>query len=128
MQVQLITPENTVFSGTAQSVNVPGTLGDFGVLPGHMPFVSTIRPGVVTIESDGQTRKVAVRGGIAEVMPDHCTVLAESALDCTSFTQADAQAKLAEAKSALATADNDADRKNAEVSVAMAEALTLINW
>ncbi len=60
-------------------VVVPGTEGDFGVLPGHAPLISSIRPGVITIDTaDGKQRKIAVTGGIAEVVPERCTVLAGS--------------------------------------------------
>ena len=80
MQVQLITPEKTFFEGEIAGVQVPGALGDFGVLPGHAPFVSTLREGVVTIALvSGETSTVSVTGGIAEVTPEKCVVLADSA-------------------------------------------------
>ena len=91
--VKLITPERIFFSAEATQVTAPGTLGEFGVLPGHEPFISTLKPGVITIQtSDGQTRKVAIIGGIAEVVPEHCNILADNARDVTDLSQADAQA------------------------------------
>lgn len=82
MQLELITPEKTFFSGDIAMVQVPGTLGDFGVLPGHAPFISTLREGVVTIElAGGGTKSVSVTGGIAEVTPERCIVLADSAAE-----------------------------------------------
>ena len=82
MKLQLITPEKTFFEGEIASVQIPGTMGDFGVLPGHAPFISTIRAGVVTIELAGGGRKlVNVTGGIAEVTPQQCTLLADSATE-----------------------------------------------
>lgn len=82
MKLQLITPEKTSFEGDIAGVQIPGAMGDFGVLPGHAPFVSTVREGVVTIElSGGGTRQVNVTGGIAEVTPERCIVLADSAAD-----------------------------------------------
>lgn len=82
MQLHVITPEKTVFAGEIAMVQIPGTLGDFGVLPGHMPFVSTLREGMLTIElADGGMRRMTVSGGIAEVTQDHCTVLADSAVE-----------------------------------------------
>lgn len=80
MQLQLITPEKIFFEGEVAMVQVPGTLGDFGVLPGHSAFVSTLRAGAVTIDLvGGETRTINVTGGIAEVTPDTCIVLADSA-------------------------------------------------
>jgi F-type H+-transporting ATPase subunit epsilon len=80
MEVQLITPEKMLFSGEATMVVAPGTEGDFGVLTGHAPFISTLRPGEITIDlADGSQRKVPVAGGIAEVTPERCLLLIESA-------------------------------------------------
>ena len=80
MQLQLITPEKIFFEGEVTQVNIPGTEGDFGVLPGHAAFVSTIREGEIVIDlASGETRRVSVTGGIAEVTPEKCVVLADSA-------------------------------------------------
>lgn len=82
MVLQLITPEKTFFTGDILQVQVPGTEGDFGVLPGHSPFISTLREGVVTIDlAGGETRRVNVTGGIAEVTPERCIILADSAIE-----------------------------------------------
>ena len=124
MQFQLVTPEKIFFSGEAAMVTIPGTLGEFGVLPGHAPFVSTLRPGIITIElPDHQKKKLVVLSGLAEVVPDHCVVLAESAEDCSTITQADAQARLAEAKKALDDAITDAQKKDAAFRLEVAETL-----
>ena len=80
MKLQLITPEKIFFEGEVAQVNIPGTEGDFGVLPGHAAFVSTIREGEIVIDlASGETRRVSVTGGIAEVTPEKCVVLADSA-------------------------------------------------
>lgn len=80
MQLQLITPEKVFFTGDIAQVNIPGTEGDFGVLPGHMNFISTIREGAVVVElASGATRTIHVTGGIAEVTPEKCVILADSA-------------------------------------------------
>lgn len=80
MQLQLITPEKIFFEGDIAQVNIPGTEGDFGVLPGHMPLISTIREGELQIELiNGEKKTVQVTGGIAEITPDKCVVLADSA-------------------------------------------------
>jgi len=70
-QFELVTPERLVVSGEAEMVVVPGTEGNFGVLPGHAPLISTIRPGTVDIyEARAIIERIFVVGGIAEVTPE----------------------------------------------------------
>lgn len=126
MQVQIITPEKVLLSADAEMVTIPGTEGDFGVLIGHAPFISTLRPGIITIDlAGGEKRKVAVISGIAEAVPTRCTVLAETAEECTHITQADIQTRLDEAKAAVNNAVTDAERETAEKHLALAQALAL---
>jgi F-type H+-transporting ATPase subunit epsilon len=126
MLLKLITPEKILFSADITMVVIPGTEGDFGVLPGHAPFISTIRPGIITIDTaDGTHRKVSVIGGIAEVVPDHCVILAENAEDCSAITLVDAQNRLQAAKTALVDAVSEQAQSDAEKKLALAEALVL---
>jgi len=81
VQFELVTPERLVLSETVEMVVIPGTEGNFGVLPGHAPLISSIRPGTVDIyEGQAIVRRIFVVSGIAEVTPDLCTVLAEEAM------------------------------------------------
>ena len=124
MLLNIITPEKILYSADARQVTIPGTEGDFGVLEGHAPFISTIRPGVITIESEGAgLRKISIMGGIAEVVPEHCTVLAEGAEDCTAMVLSEAQKKLDDAKAVFTQADTDAEKKDAGKKLMLAEAL-----
>lgn len=78
---ELVTPERLIVSQDVEMVVVPGTEGNFGVLPGHAPFISTIRPGTVDIyEGRAITERIFVVGGIADVTPGRCTVLADEAM------------------------------------------------
>jgi F-type H+-transporting ATPase subunit epsilon len=77
---ELVSPERLIFSGAVTEVIVPGTEGEFGILAGHAPFVSTLKPGILTIKGDGAPRKLFVRGGFAEANPQGLTVLAETAI------------------------------------------------
>jgi F-type H+-transporting ATPase subunit epsilon len=80
MQLQLITPEKILFEGQASYVSVPGTMGEFGVLPGHAPFVSTLKEGAVTVDlAGGEKKEFAITGGIAEVVPEKCVLLVDVA-------------------------------------------------
>ena len=76
---ELVSPEKLLFSGDVDQVDVPGAEGDFGVLAGHAPFVSTLRPGILTIHSASGEQKIVVLGGFAEVSADSLTVLADVA-------------------------------------------------
>ena len=77
---ELVSPERQVYAGSVTEVIVPGTEGEFGVLAGHAPFVSTLKPGILTIKGDGEVRKLFVRGGFAEANPQGLTILAETAI------------------------------------------------
>jgi F-type H+-transporting ATPase subunit epsilon len=81
VQFELVTPERLLLSEMVEMVVIPGTEGNFGVLPGHAPLISTIRPGMIDIyEGQTVTRQIFVVSGIAEVTPERCTVLADEAV------------------------------------------------
>jgi F-type H+-transporting ATPase subunit epsilon len=80
VQFELVTPERLIVSTEVEMVVVPGSEGNFGVLPGHAPLISTIRPGTIDLyEGRVVTERIFVVGGIAEVTPERCTVLADEA-------------------------------------------------
>src|SRR3984893_1147863 len=81
VQFELGSPERLILSTEVEMVVVPGTEGNFGVLPGHAPLISTIRPGTIDIYEGGAiTERIFIVGGIAEVTPERCTVLADEAM------------------------------------------------
>lgn len=81
-QFDLVSPERSLLSGPAEMVTVPGMDGDFGVLKGHAPFMSTLRPGIVEIRrGGGEVLKVFVSGGFADVTPAGLTLLADDAIE-----------------------------------------------
>jgi F-type H+-transporting ATPase subunit epsilon len=78
--LEIVTPEKSVVSEEAQIVMAPGTLGEFGVLVGHTPFLTTLKVGAIRYtDAKGKERAIFVSGGFAEALPDRVTVLAESA-------------------------------------------------
>ncbi len=79
LHFELVSPEKLVFSGEVTQVDVPGIEGDFGVLAGHAPYVSTLRPGILTVHAAGGAQKIVVLGGFAEVSDKGLIVLAEMA-------------------------------------------------
>ena len=95
-QFDLVSPEKLLFSGEVDQVDVPGSEGDFGVLAGHAPFVTTVRPGILTIFQDGAGLKVVVNGGFVEVTPEGMTVLADVATSVADFDRAALATRIAE--------------------------------
>lgn len=123
-QLEIITPEARYFTGFVEMVEVPGTLGDFGVLIGHAPFISTIRPGVITVHRNAQNiERIFVMGGLAEVNPAGCTILAEQAEDVSNITPAMVAERLAFAKKKADEAIGDQAKAAAEVQLRIAEAM-----
>src|SRR5258708_10522050 len=103
VQFELVSPEKLVLSEAVAMVVVPGSEGNFGVLPGHSLLISTVRPGIIDVYSDEQTQiteRIFVSGGFAEVTPERCTVLADEALPLSSIDRADIEQQ---AKSLAAT-------------------------
>ena len=79
LRFEFVSPETVLFSGDVDQVDLPGIEGDLGVLPGHAPMVTLLRPGIVTIMREGQRETVVVVGGFAEMGPGGLTVLADRA-------------------------------------------------
>ena len=95
LEFELVTPERLLFSEAVEMVVVPGTEGNFGVLPGHAPLISTIRPGMIeTYEGQNVTRRIFVVSGVAEVTAERCTVLADEAASPETLDRAAIEADL----------------------------------
>ncbi len=98
----LVSPERLVLSGEVDQVDVPGAEGDFGVLPGHAPFVAALRPGVLTVHAGGRTQRMIVLGGFAEVSAGSLTVLADLANSVEDFDRAILAARIKELEESIA--------------------------
>ena len=95
IEFELVTPERLIISTMVEMVVVPGTEGNFGVLPGHAPLISTIRPGTIDLyEGSTIIERIFVVSGIAEVTPQRCTVLADEAMEPDSLDRAQLDAEL----------------------------------
>ncbi len=79
LTLQILTPTRLVEDTSVSIVTLPGSEGDFGVLPGHKPFITSLRPGVISYEEGGMPRRLAVSAGIVEVIPERVIVLARTA-------------------------------------------------
>jgi F-type H+-transporting ATPase subunit epsilon len=106
----LVSPEQRVLSGEADMVTIPGTEGDMGVMAGHMPLISTLRPGIVAITGlEGGDKRFVVLGGFAEVDATRLTLLAEEAIPAGEFDAAALDARIAQATENLAAAKTAAE-------------------
>ena len=89
MHFDLVSPERLLISGDVTQVDVPGSEGDFGVLAGHAPLVTTMRPGILVVYREGQAPlRIVVNGGFAEVGANGLTVLADTAVPIEEFDAA----------------------------------------
>lgn len=124
VEFELVSPERLLLSKRVDMVVVPGSEGDFGVLPRHTPMISTVRPGVIQVYEDGEvTEHIFVAGGFAEVTPSRCTVLADQALPVGKIDRAAVEQRLKEAREDLADASTDDARASAKKQIAVGEAM-----
>jgi F-type H+-transporting ATPase subunit epsilon len=115
LHFELVSPERLLFSGDVAEVDIPGTDGDMGILPGHAPVLSTLRPGVVTITKDGGAKeRIFVRGGFAEVNQQGLTLLAEVAVPIAELDAARLAQEVKDAQEDVADAQDDETRRRAQ--------------
>ncbi len=123
VEFELVAPERLVLAVAADMVVVPGAEGNFGVLPGHSLLISTVRPGVIDIyEGNAIKERVFVAGGIAEVTPERCTVLASEAIALADIDRGAVDAQIKGLREDIADARDDGERQTAEAALRVAEA------
>jgi F-type H+-transporting ATPase subunit epsilon len=122
---EIVTPARPMIAQQAELVIIPGGDGNFGVLPGHAPMLSTLRPGTIEIRELNLKiyEQIFVEGGFAEVTPGRCTVIAEEAMYVRDITRDDAEERLKRAHDALMVADTFGVRIVAERDLRAAEAM-----
>ncbi|MEO0996605.1 MAG: F0F1 ATP synthase subunit epsilon [Pseudomonadota bacterium] len=123
IQVDIVSAEGEIFSGTAAMVFAPAVLGDLGIAPRHAPLLTTLKPGEVRVQdSDGNERMFYITGGMIEVQPYLVTVLADTALRGDELDEASALAAKEAAEEALKGASGEVDLKRAQTELAEAAA------
>jgi F-type H+-transporting ATPase subunit epsilon len=117
IRLEVVTPEKSVVSEDAKIVMAPGELGEFGVLSGHTPFMTSLKLGSVRFEdSSGAERFVFVSGGFAEALPDRVTILADSAERRKDIDIERAKAAMQRAEERL-TKEDDIDFMRAQAAL-----------
>lgn len=102
LKLDIVTPEGKIFSNDVKSVTLPGSEGEFGVLPGHIGIVTTLNSGVIEIEKkDGKKEIVAINWGYAKVDETSVDVLAEGAVDINGDSESEIAQAIANAKKLL---------------------------
>lgn len=123
-QFRLVSPEAEVMNTWAVQVSVPGTDGDFGVRAGHMPLISSLRPGVVTVQTEegvGPTR-FFIPGGFANVNGAECSVMAETIVDVLTLKPEIVQADIAALQARLAAPIDEVTAAGLRAELAIAQA------
>jgi F-type H+-transporting ATPase subunit epsilon len=120
IHVDVVSAEESVFSGEARFVALPGEAGELGVYPRHTPLITRIKPGSVRIEmADGSEEFVFVAGGILEVQPDLVTVLSDTAVRGKDLDDEKANAAKAAAEEAVKNAKGEIDLARAQSELAV---------
>ncbi|MGZ5933666.1 MAG: F0F1 ATP synthase subunit epsilon [Rhizomicrobium sp.] len=114
----LVSPERLLLSDQADMVTVPGTEGYMGVMAGHSPVISTLRPGTISVQgaSEGDVR-FFIRGGFAEITAGKITVLAEEAIPIAELDLSLLDQRIRDAEEDVAAAKTDAERARAAESL-----------
>ena len=127
IKLEVVTPEKSVVDEDAQIVVAPGTLGEFGVLKGHTPFLTTLKVGAVRYtDANGQERFLFVSGGFAEALPNKVTILAESAERRRDIDMERAKSALERAEKRLAEERSRQDLDFIRVRAALERAIQRI--
>ncbi len=120
IHVDVVSAEESIFSGEAKFVALPGEAGELGIYPRHTPLITRIRPGTVRIQAaDGSEEFVFVAGGILEVQPDRVTVLSDTAVRGKDLDEEKANKARAAAAEALKNAKSDVDVARAQSELAV---------
>ncbi|MBP6020812.1 MAG: F0F1 ATP synthase subunit epsilon [Burkholderiaceae bacterium] len=120
LHIDVVSAEKSIFTGEAKFVALPGESGELGILPGHTPLISRIRPGTVKIVmADGEEVSIFVAGGILEVQPGTVTVLSDTAIRAEDLDEAKALEAHKKAEFALANTKDKTDIAVVEAELAM---------
>jgi F-type H+-transporting ATPase subunit epsilon len=118
IRLEVVTPEKSVVSEDVQIVMAPGSLGEFGVLVGHTPFLTTLKTGALKFkDKSGRERFVFISSGFAEALPDRVTVLAESAERRKDIDVQRAKAAVERAEKRLQSGDKNVDYVRAKAAL-----------
>ena len=126
LRLEIVTPEAKTYSEDVDMVTIPGVDGEYGILPMHVPLITTLKPGPLKVQKGGQETLVATGGGFAEVMPDRVSILTDMAVRDADVDEAAAQAAMDRAKAALADKSLGSEAQ-AQAEAALARSLAQLH-
>ena len=122
VRLDVVSAEDQLFTGNVQSIQVTGSEGELGILPGHIPLLTALKPGMVRIVTEtGEEEFFYVAGGVMEVQPDVVTVLSDTAVRGDDLDEQAAEKAMQQAREALA--DSSPDMSYAEAAAELARAI-----
>lgn len=127
IQCDIITQERVVFSGLVDIVSLPGTEGRMGILPNHSPLLSALDFGEVLIRRSGVEEYFAIGGGFVEVMPDHVTILADSAEQADEIDLGRAEQARLQAEQVMREGVPEDPEKYAQIRASLLRAQARVN-
>jgi F-type H+-transporting ATPase subunit epsilon len=125
LQFELVTPEKLYVSKPVAMVTVPGGEGEYGVLSGHAPMITTVKPGVIGVYADHETtltERIFVAGGFAEITADRCSILAEEAVSVVHIDRESTLLRIKLLTESLSATMGDAERSKIESELAVSQA------
>ncbi len=120
LRVEIVSAEREIYSGEANSVVAPASMGEVGIFPRHTPLITYLKPGEVRVDADGEELSFYVSGGMLEVQPGQVTVLSDTAMRGADLDEAKAEEAKRRAEQALV--DRKADMDSAKALAELAEA------
>ena len=117
LNLEVVSPEKLVLSKSVDMITISGTEGDFGVLPGHAPIVSSIRPGIIEIESNKEIQKMFIGGGFIEVLLDKVSILATEVFSSEDINVSECENKINEYNAKIGLSETELDKKSMRKSI-----------
>jgi F-type H+-transporting ATPase subunit epsilon len=125
LKLEIVTPDAQTYSDDVEMVTLPGSEGEMGIYPQHVPLMTQLAPGEVVVRKDGQDTFLAVGEGFVEITGDHVAILTDMAIKADNIDEAKAEEARRRAEARLA--EHISDEEAAITSAALANALAQIN-
>lgn len=123
IQVDIVSAEGQIFSGSARMVFAPASQGELGILPRHAPLLTLLKPGAVRVQPpEGEEQPIYVGGGVLEIQPNHVMILADTALRARDIDEAAAQQAKQRAEDTLRSKVDKIEQAEALAELARAAA------
>lgn len=120
VQLDVVSAEKEIFSGSVEAIQVTGSEGELGIYPGHAPLITQLKPGMVRLVNQGEEELIYINGGVLEIQPGSVTVLADTALRAADLDEQAAQAAKEQAEAQIANGAAELDYAKAAIELAEA--------